>query len=101
MTINQENIIKDISKKEDIDIATVRKIFKSAEGIIFDYLSSTTPTDKTVVKLLDGLSLECKYVPSKEIHRFEVIHCDEKIWVKPKITRHYNRKLNGYFEKLI
>lgn len=55
MTINQENIIKDISKKEDIDIATVRKIFKSAEGIIFDYLSSTTPTDKTVVKLLDGL----------------------------------------------
>ena len=101
MTINQENIIKDISKKEDIDIATVRKVFKSAEGIIFDYLSSTTPTDKTVVKLLDGLSLECKYVPSQEIHRYEDIQCDEKIWVKPKITRHYNRKLNGYFENLV
>ena len=98
MTINQENIIKDISKKEDIDIATVRKVFKSAEDIIFDYLSSTTPTDKTVVKLLDGLSLECKYVPSQEVHRYEDIQCDEKIWVKPKVTRHYNRKLNGYFE---
>ena len=98
MTITQKDIIKDISKREGINVATVRKIFKSAEDIVFAYLSSTTPTDKTVVKLLDGLSLECKYVPPKEIHRYEDIQCDEKIWVKPKITRHYNRKLNGYFE---
>ena len=39
LVITQDELIKQISKKEDIDIATVRKIFKSAENCIFDYLS--------------------------------------------------------------
>ena len=99
MTINQENIIKDISKKEDIDIATVRKVFKSAEDIIFDHLSSTTPSENTIIKLLDGLSLECNYIPEKEIHTYDDIVCKPRIWAKPRITRYYNRKLNGYFDR--
>ena len=98
MTVNQENIIRELAKREDINVATVRKVFKSAEDIIFDYLSSTTPAENTVVKILDGLSLECKYIPERKIHTYEDIECDEKIWAKPKITRYYNRKLNGYYE---
>lgn len=98
MTITQEKIIKEIAEKEDINVATVRKIFKRAEKCVFAYLSSTTPTDNTVVKILDGLSLECKYIPEKEIHTYDNIQCDAKIWAKPKITRYYNRKLNGYFD---
>lgn len=98
MIITQDNLIKQIADKEYIDIATVRKVFKSAEGIVFDYLSSTTPSDKKVIKLLDGLSLECKYIPEKEIHTYGNIICKPRIWVKSKITRYYNRKLNGYFE---
>ena len=97
MTITQENLIKEISKREDINVATVRKVFKSAEKCVFDYLSSTTPTENTVVKVLDGLSLECKYIPEKNINTFDNFQCDSKIWVKPKITRYYNRKLNDYF----
>lgn len=98
MTVTQDILIKQIAEKEDIDIATVRKVFKSAEDIIFDYLSSTTQSDKNVIKLLDGLSLECKYVPEKEIHTYNNIVCKPRIWTKSKITRYYNRKLNGYFE---
>lgn len=98
MIITQDSLIKQIAEKEDIDIATVRKVFKSAENIIFDYLSSTTQSDKNVIKLLDGLSLECKYVPEKEIHTYNDIVCKPRIWARPKITRYYNRKLNGYFE---
>lgn len=98
MIVTQDSLIKQISEKEDIDIATVRKIFKSAEDIVFDYLSSTTPSEKRVVKLLDGLSLECKHVPEKEIHTYRDIVCKSRIWAKSKITRYYNRKLNGYFE---
>lgn len=98
MTITQEKIIKEIAEKEDINVATVRKVFKRAEKSIFAYLSSTTPTDNTVVKILDGLSLECKYIPEKEIHTYDNIQCESKIWTKPKITRYYNRKLNGYFD---
>lgn len=99
MIITQENLIKQIADKEDINIATVRTIFKSAENIIFDHLSSTTPSENTIIKLMDGLSLECNYVPEKEIHTYDNILCKPKIWTKPKITRYYNRKLNGYFDE--
>lgn len=99
MILNQKELTKQIANKEDIDVATVRKVFNSAENIIFAYLSSTTPSESKKVKLLDGLSLECNYIPQKTLNRYEKIDCDSKIWVTPKITRHYNRKLNGYFDK--
>lgn len=99
MTLTQENLVKQIAEKEDINVATVRKIFKSAEAIIFDYLSSTTPSENKTIKLLDGLSLECNYIPEKEIHTYDDIVCKPRIWTKPKITRYYNRKLNGYFDE--
>lgn len=98
MIITQESLIKQIAEKEDINVTTVRTIFKSAENIIFDHLSSTTPSKNTVIKLMDGLSLECNYIPAKEIHTYDNILCKAKIWTKAKITRYYNRKLNGYFD---
>lgn len=99
MIITQEKLVKQIATREDINVATVRKIFESAEKIIFDYLSSTTSSENMTVKLMDGLSLECNYLPEKEIHTYDDIVCKPRIWVKPKITRYYNRKLNGYFDK--
>ena len=99
MIITQDTLIKQIADKEDINVATVREIFKSAEDVIFDHLSSTTPSENTIIKLLDGLSLECNYVPEKEIHTYDDIVCKPRIWSKPKITRYYNRKLNGYFDR--
>lgn len=99
MIITQDTLIKQIADKEDINVATVREIFKSAEDIIFDHLSSTTPSENTIIKVLDGLSLECNYIPEKEIHTYDDITCKPRIWSKPKITRYYNRKLNGYFDK--
>ena len=99
MIITQDTLIKQIADKEDINVSTVREIFKSAEDIIFDHLSSTTPSENTIIKLLDGLSLECNYVPEKEIHTYDDIVCKPRIWSKPKITRYYNRKLNGYFDR--
>ena len=98
MILTQDDLIKRIAKKEDINVAMVRKVFKSAEKIIFDHLSSTTPSETNVVKPLDGLTIECKYIPEKEIHTYDDILVNEKIWAIPKITRHYNRKLNGYFD---
>ena len=99
MIITQDTLIKQIADKEDINVATVREIFKSAEDIIFDHLSSTTPSENTIIKLLDGLSLECDYIPEKEVHTYDDIICKPRIWSKPKITRYYNRKLNGYFDR--
>ena len=99
LIITQDALIKQIAEKEDINVATVRDVFKSAEDIIFDHLSSTTPSENIVIKLLDGLSLECNYIPEKEIHTYDNIVCKPRIWSKPKVTRYYNRKLNGYFNR--
>lgn len=99
MIVTQENLIKQIADKEDINVATVRQVLKSAEDIIFDYLSSTTQSENTLIKLMDGLSLECNYIPEKEIHTYDDIVCKPRIWAKPKITRYYNRKINRYFDK--
>lgn len=100
MIVTQESLVKQIAEKENMNAATVHNIFKSAENIIFACLSSTTPSEKTTIRLLDGLSLECNYIPEKEIHTYDHIVCKPRIWTKPKITRYYNRKLNGYFADL-
>lgn len=96
MIITQENLVTQIADQEGMNTATVRKIFKSAENIIFNRLSSTTSSESTIIKLIDGLSLECNYIPEKQIHTFADIVCEPRIWVKPKVTRYYNRKLNRY-----
>lgn len=77
----------------------MQSIFKTLEKYIFENLSSTTPTENTTVKLLDGLSLECNYIPEREVHTYDDIICKPRIWVKPKVTRYYNRKLNRYFDR--
>lgn len=95
MIITQENLINQIAGREELSPATVRRIFKSAEDIIFSCLSSTTSSENTIVKVLDGLSVECTLLPEREIHTYDTIICKPRLWTKPKITRYYNRKLNG------
>ena len=96
MTVNQDTLIKKIAEREDVNVATVRKIFKTAEELLFAYLSSTTPSENVIIKPFDGLSIECTYIPEKVIHTYDEIICEPRIWAKPKITRHYNRKLNKF-----
>jgi hypothetical protein len=98
LTITQEHLIKQIAIRENMNTATVRRVFHAAEDILFDHLSSTTPSESTTIKLVDGLSLECTYIPERQIHTYDNIICKPRIWVKPKITRYYNRKLNRYFD---
>ncbi|MBC5688195.1 hypothetical protein H8S37_04505 [Mediterraneibacter sp. NSJ-55] len=98
MILTQENLIKQIAKREDINVVLVRKVFKSAEKIIFEHLSSTTPSENMTVKVLNGLNIECNYIPQKEIHTFSNFICDDRIWAKPKLSRYYNKKLNGYVD---
>ena len=94
MVLTQEQLIKQIAKREDINVAIVRNIFKCAESIIFDHLSSTTPSEPMIVKPLRGIHVKCKYVPQKEIHGFDELIVNDHIQAKSKITRYYNRKLN-------
>ena len=94
MIVTQDMLIKQIAEKEDISVLTVRNIFTSAEEIVFNHLSSTTPSENVIVKLLKGLSLECSYIPERVITTYDKIICSPRIWTKPKLTRYYNKKLN-------
>lgn len=97
MVITQDTLIRKIAKDEDIHIATVRQIFKSAEDNIFDYLSSTPPSDNVEIKLFKGVSLKRKYVKSKKYSKgmFQNIDCNEHIGLKGNISKHYTEKVNN------
>lgn len=96
MIITQDALIRQIADKEAIDATTVRTIFKSAENIIFDCLSSTDPSENIVVKLLNGVHLERKYIENKRYTKgmFQNIDCTEHVNVKANSSRYYSTKVN-------
>lgn len=94
LLLKKNDLIKKIAKQEDIDVAMVRKVVKAAEMIIFDHLSSATPSEKMVVKPLDGLSITGSYSRGREINGFAHFISADRIKAKPAITDYYNEKLN-------
>lgn len=90
-------IITELANQEGVSATSIRHFYNDLERIIFDRLSSASPTEKSVVKLFDGLSIECKY-KNEEVIRHPAtgnqITTPSKIWAKASITRNYNRKLN-------
>lgn len=96
MIITQDTLIKQIADREDISVATVRNIFESAEDIIFDHLSSTTPSENIIVKFLNGFSLERKYIGKKKYSKgmFQNIDCPEHVNIKANSSKYYNKRVN-------
>lgn len=90
-------IIKQLADTEGVSATSIRHFYNDLERIIFDRLSSTTPTDNTVVKLFEGISINCNYNEAKECkhpNTGAMIITPAKIWANASITRNYNRKLN-------
>lgn len=88
--------MKQIADREDINVATVRDIFESAEDIIFDHLSSTTPSENIIIKLLKGISLERKYIGKKKYSKgmFQNIDCPEHVNVRANSSKYYTKRVN-------
>lgn len=98
MNITQDVLINQIAIKEDIDVATVRKILKSVENIIFDYLSSITPSEEVNIKLLNGINIKRKYIKKKKYSKgmFQNIECPDRVNVKACLSKYYNGQVNQY-----
>ncbi len=96
LNINQDLLINQIADKEDINVATVRKLFKSAEDIIFDYLSSITPSEEITIKLFNGVSIKRKYIKGKKYSKgmFKNIDCQEHVNIKAYLSKYYNGQVN-------
>lgn len=94
--------MKQIADKEDINVATVRKLFKSAEDIIFDYLSSITPSEELTIKLFNGISIKRKYIKKRIYSKgmFKNINCPEHVNIKGYLSKYYNDQVNqSLFDK--
>lgn len=98
MNVTQDVLINQIATKEDIDVATVRKILKSAENIIFDYLSSINPSEEVNIKLFNGININRKYIKGKKYSKgmFQNINCPEHVNVKACLSKYYNGQVNQY-----
>ena len=95
MIITQERLIRELAEKEDLPPALVRHMAATLEELIFHYLKLASPTETVILKPFGGLSIECKYIPERQMHTYSDICCRERIWAKHKITRYYNRKINA------
>lgn len=96
MNVTQDVLINQIAEKEDIDVATVRKILKSAENIVFDYLSSTVPSEEINIKLFNGFSIKRKYIKNRKYSKgmFQNIDCPEHVNVKAYLSKYYSGQVN-------
>ena len=96
MNITQDTLINQIANKEDINVATVRRVFKSAENIIFDYLSSISPSEEVSIKLFNGFNIKRKYIKNKKYSKgmFQNINCPEHVSVKTCLSKYYNEQIN-------
>ena len=100
MVISKEQVIKEIAIREGIPLPVVRSLYLTLEKYIFEILSLASSVDKVDLKLFNGISIDCSYKGEKKmIHpeTGELFETTAKILAKPKITRYYNRRLNGYF----
>lgn len=96
MNVTQNVLINQIAEKEDIDVATVRKILKTTENIIFDYLSSITPSEEINIKLFNGFNIKRKYTKNKKYSKgmFQNIDCPEHVNVKAYLSKYYIGQVN-------
>lgn len=96
MNITQDTLINQIASKEDINVATVRQVFKSAEDIVFDCLSSISPSEEVNIKLLNGFNIKRKYIKKRNYSKgmFQNIDCPEHVKVKVGISKYYNGQIN-------
>ncbi|MDE6924958.1 MAG: hypothetical protein K2P59_06800 [Acetatifactor sp.] len=102
MNITQDMLMQQIAHRENVDPTTVRRLFRSAEDIIFDYLSSTAPPEEVNIKLLSGIQIRRRYIGEKKYSRgmFQNMDCPEHVTTKAALSKYYNGQVNRrLFEK--
>lgn len=96
--LKKNDLYTKISRTGDIDVNTVKDVFRLAEIIVLKHLSSVTPDKDAKVYLMDGLNISSKLIENYEtenVRTKEKITIPKKIKVTPKITQWYKDKVNN------
>lgn len=98
ITVTQEQLLREAADLGHYDPETVRRVHKALEELLLHYLSSASPGKSVSVKLMNGLSVESKYLPercAKHPKTQEPVTARASIRAQPKLTRYFNRKLDA------
>lgn len=96
ITYNQADLIKEISEdcpsySED----NIRNVLESLENHVKEHLSESELEHPVQVKIFFGLSLLGWIVPAADKNCFGInLKLDDRIRIKPKLTRYFIRKVN-------
>lgn len=95
--MRKNDLYTKISNAGGIDVDTVKDVFRLAEIIVLNHLSSVTPDRDAKVYLMDGLSISSKMIENyktKDVRNNEKITIPKKIKLLPKVTQRYKDKIN-------
>lgn len=93
--ISKRRLVKSIKSYHTKSV--VKDIYGLLESVIFNSLSSVDKNQDVCIRLFEGVSLDCAYVPEKTKKNNltgELCFVESKIKPKFNITRYYCEKLN-------
>lgn len=96
MNITQNMLMKQVADRENVNPAMVRRLFRSIEDILFDYLSSAAPSEELNIKLLSGIQIKRRYITEKKCSKgmFQDRDCPEHVNTKAALSKYYNEQIN-------
>ena len=106
-TITREKIIEDVvrtSRSNYVDHYVVKEVLESLDFVVYQYLCDAwinEPHEDVKVKLLDGISVDRKYIPEQEQTRgmFKGQTIPEHYNIKANVSEHYAKKVNDKAKK--
>lgn len=100
MTISKTKLIKKIAENEHLDENVVLRVLMAMEQLTFDWLKQCTPANPVSIKLMNGLMIESKFIPSQKINRgiIKKLNTGDRKRVKARVTRHFNQRINNFSE---
>lgn len=100
-TYTKDMLVKKIVEESKKDVKTVRTVYNTLEGTIFEALSSADPDTDVSIKLFEGISLGSTFIPERtKVNNLtgETITASSKVKPKANITRNYCEKLTNHNE---
>lgn len=94
--ISRRKLMKSIKNYHTKSV--VKDVYNVLEDVIFDVLSSADKKQDVCIKLFEGVSLDCKYIPESVKQNNltgKTSLVESKIKPKFNITRYYCEKLNN------
>lgn len=97
LVVTKEILINQITRRVNEESMVVQKIYNELEKLFYEYFKSASPIETVEIRPFEGFIFKCEHEEEKKkFHpgRKEYITQAPRLWIKPRVTRNYNKKLN-------